>query len=191
MEAKDRYLAPLLAGYPHGKYEARAKEYLDRIEMAEAEKQLKLHAKRGKPDTEAERLYADAQRYEEFGDALTAYEKYKSIPEIVAAEGKDRPFVLLAQKRAKELVNESEPSHARLALIQARLDDADKLEQEGERMKARKIWSSIVTLYGDNRELQPLVDRAQQALSGEEKPAPKAGDDAPQASPSPQAGPRT
>lgn len=168
-EARDRYLEPLLARYPQGEYAAAAQDYIDRIEMSKAETRLKLHAKRGKYETEAERLYADAQHYEEFGDALTAYEKYKSIPEVVSAEGKDRPFVLLAEKRAKELVNQSGPSNTRLALIQARLDDADQLDKEGNRMEARKIWSSIVTLYHGNRELEPLVERAQQGLAGEKK----------------------
>jgi hypothetical protein len=169
-EAHDKYLAPLLARYPHGEYESRAREYIDRIEMAQAEKRLKLHAKRGKADCEAERLYANAQVYEDFGDALTAYEKYKSIPNVVAAVGKDRPFVMLAEKRAKELISQSEPSNAVVTLIQSRLDDADQLEKEGNRMDARKIWNSIVTLYGDNRELQPLVEKAQAKLAGEKKP---------------------
>ena len=168
-QAREKYLEPLLNRYPQGKYTAAAQDYIDRIEMAQAEKRLKMHAKRGKPDTEAERLYADAQRYEEFGDALTAYDKYKSIPEVVAAAGKERPFVLLAEKRAKELVTQSEPN-ARFALLKGRLDEADQLEQEGKRMEARKIWNSIVTLYRGNRELEPLVERAQQGLSGEKKP---------------------
>lgn len=167
-EAREKYLDKLLTRYPHGEYESRAKEFIDKIEMAQAEKRLKLHAKRGGADSEAERLYADAKRYEEFGDALMAYDKYSSIPDIVKAEGKERPFVLLAQKRATELMNQ--PSSGRAALIQSRLDDADQLEQDGHRMDARKIWNSIVTLYGDNRELQPLVEKAQEKLTGQ-KPA--------------------
>jgi hypothetical protein len=168
-EARDKYLGPLLARYPHGEYESRAREHIDRIEMAEAEKRLKLHAKRGKAECEAERLYADAQRYEDFGDALTAYDKYKSIPNVVAATGQDRPFVMLAEKRAKELIGQSETRNARVDLIKSRLDNADQLEKEGKRMDARNIWNSIVTLYGDNRELQPLVEEAQAKLAGEKK----------------------
>ncbi|HVA50600.1 MAG TPA: serine/threonine-protein kinase [Pirellulales bacterium] len=187
-EARDKYLDALLARYPKGAYESRAKEYIDRIEMAQAEKRLRMHEKRHfQPDGEGERLYAAALDYEQFGDRLTALDKYQSIVKLVPAEGRDRPFVKLAEKRARELMNQSEPADTRLTLIQARLDDADKLEQEGKRMEARKIWSSIVTLYGDNRELEPLVERAQQGLSGE-KPAAKARGDAPQASPSPEAG---
>jgi hypothetical protein len=64
----------------------------------------------------------------------------------------------------------------RLALVDARLNDADQLEAEGQRMQARKIWSSIVALYGDNRELQPQVERAQALLSGDAAPPDMAND---------------
>jgi serine/threonine protein kinase len=168
--ARKNFIEPMLERFPQGEHAAWGKEQIDRIEMAEAEKRLKLHAKRGGADSEAERLYTDAKRYEEFGDALTAYDKYKSIPDVVKAEGKERPFVLLARKRAQELMSQSESSNARVTLIQSRLDDADQLEQDGRRMDARKIWNSIVTLYADNRELQPLVEKAQEKLTGP-KPA--------------------
>ena len=167
--AREKFLEPMLERFPRGAHATWANDQIDKIEMAQAEKRLKLHAKRGaKPDGEGERLYADAARFEEFGDRLTAYDKYKSIADIVPAAGKDRPFVKLAEKRAKELIDQSKSEDARLALIQGRLDDADQLEANGKRMEARKIWSSIVTLYGDNRELEPLVKRAQQRLAGEE-----------------------
>jgi eukaryotic-like serine/threonine-protein kinase len=172
-EARDKYLEPLLARFPDGQHRAWARDQIDRIEMAKAEQRLKTHERRGfKPDTEAERLYAHAKRYEdEFNDRLTAYDNYKSIPNVVKAEGKDRPYVLLAEKRARELISQSHLEDTRLALIQSRLDDADQLEKEGKRMEARKIWNSIVTLYGDNREIAPLVDKAQEKLTGEKKPA--------------------
>ena len=177
-QARDKYLDPLLERYPHGEYAARAREYIDRIDMAQAEKRLKLHAKRGvKPESEGERLFGDALHYEDFGDRLTALEKYRSIPTMLPAEGKDRPFVKLAEKRAAELMKESESVDARLALINKKLDEADNLEAESNRVGARNIWTSIVRLYGDNRELQPLVERAQQRLSGDDKSSGKSESD--------------
>ncbi|HET6880971.1 MAG TPA: hypothetical protein VFI31_12490, partial [Pirellulales bacterium] len=168
--ARESYLEPMLKRFPQGQHTAWAKDQIDRIEMAKAEQRLKMHERRGfKPETEGESLYASAKRYEdEFNDRLTAYDKYKSIPDIVSAEGKDRPYVLLATKRAKELMDQAGSKDARRALIQSRLDDADQLEKDGKRMEARKIWNSVVTLYADNRELEPLVARAQKRLAGEE-----------------------
>lgn len=167
--AREKFLEPMLDRFPNGPHAAWAREQIDKIEMAQAEKRLKLHAKRGtQADGEGERLYADAARYEEFGDRLTAYEKFKSIPDIVPAEGNDRPFVKLAEKRAKELMAQSKAGDARLALIEGRLDDANQLEANGKRMEARRIWSSIVTLYRDNREFETQVERAQKRLAGEE-----------------------
>lgn len=175
--AREKYLEPLLERFPQGQHAAWAREQTDKIEMAKAEGRLRVHERRGfKPDSEGERLYANAKRYEdEFNDRLTAYEKYKSIAEILSPEGKDRPFVLLAKKRSNELMNRSGSADERLAIIQRRLDDAEALEADGKRMEARKIWTSIVTLYGDNRELEPLIERAQKRLAGDEPEPEKSG----------------
>lgn len=165
--ARDSYIEPLLRRFPKSQHAAQAQAWIDQMEMAAAEKRLVAHEKFGKYDTEAERLYADARRYEQFGDRVTALEKYQSIPQLIEAQGKERPFVKLAERRASELLSQTDALGDRLALVEGRLDDADRLDAEGRRMEARKIWNSIVTLYGDNRELQSQVERAQQRLSGE------------------------
>lgn len=170
-QARDSYLQPLLERFPESEHAPQAQAWIDQIEMAGAEKRLAAHEKFGKYDTEGERLYADARRYEQFGDRVTALEKYQSIPHLIQAEGKERPFVKLAERRARELLAQTDDLGDRLALVETRLDDADRLEAEGKRMEARKIWNSVVTLYGDNRELQLQVERAQQRLSGEEPAA--------------------
>lgn len=166
-QARDSYIEPLLARFPESRHAAQARAWIDQMEMAAAEKRLVAHEKFGKYDTEAERLYADARRYEQFGDRVTALEKYQSIPQLIEGQGKERPFVKLAERRASELLSQTDALGDRLALVEGRLDDADRFDAEGRRMEARKIWNSIVTLYGDNRELQSQVERAQQRLSGE------------------------
>lgn len=179
-QARENYLEPLLKRFPDSKHAPQARTWIDQIEMAAAERRLTMHEKFGNYDTEAERLYADARRYEQFGDRVTALEKYRSIPQLIQAEGKERPYVKLAERRASELLSRTDALGDRLALVEARLDDADRLETDGKRMEARKIWNSIVTLYGDNRELQPQVERAQQRLSGEQpKSASKDADTTP------------
>lgn len=165
--ARDSYIEPLLRRFPESQHAAQAQAWIDQMEMAAAEKRLVAHEKFGKYDTEAERLYADARRYEQFGDRVTALEKYQSIPQLIDATGKERPFVKLAERRASQLLSQIDALGDRLALVEGRLDDADRLDADGRRMEARKIWNSIVTLYGDNRELQSQVERAQQRLSGE------------------------
>ena len=166
-QARENYLEPLLERFPDSAHAPQARAWIDQIDMAGAERRLTMHEKMGNYDTEAERLYADARRFEQFGDRVSALEKYQSIPQLIQAEGKERPYVKLAERRASELLSKTDELGDRLALVEARLDDADRLETEGKRMEARKIWNSIVTLYGDNRELQPQVERAQQRLSGE------------------------
>ena len=42
---------------------------------------------------------------------------------------------------------------------------ADQLADDGKLVDARKIWNSIVTLYGDNREMAAQVEQAQSRLN--------------------------
>jgi len=83
-------------------------------------------------------------------------------------EGNERPFVNLARRQIAALTGKTDLSGDRAAFLEARLNDADKLEEEGKIVEARSLWSSIVTLYGDNRELLPLVKRAQQRLADDD-----------------------
>lgn len=172
----------LLEKYPHSTHAAEARDYIDQVEMAKAERRLSARAKHGgKPESEGERLYADAWRYEQFGDRVTALEKYQGIVQLLAPEGKtlglddkDRPFVNLARRQMKQLLSlEQNLPEDRLKLVEARLADADQLEAEGKRMQARKIWSSVAALYGDNQEFKTQVERAQALLSGDAAPPDK------------------
>jgi eukaryotic-like serine/threonine-protein kinase len=183
--AAEETFRTLLEKYPHTAHAAEARDYIDQVEMGKAERRLSARARRGSPpESEGERLYADAWRFEQFGDRVTALEKYQGIIQLLSPEDKqldlddkDRPFVNLARRQIKQLLGQEQTlPEDRLALVDARLNDADQLEAEGQRMQARKIWSSIVALYGDNRELQPQVERAQALLSGDAAPPDMAND---------------
>jgi len=49
-------------------------------------------------------------------------------------------------------------------IVSAKLKEADALMADNQVIEARKIWYSLVELYGDNSELKPLIDQAQQQL---------------------------
>ena len=51
------------------------------------------------PAHEGERLYCKALRFEQFGDRLTALDKYQGMVSVLKPEGDDRPFVLLARRQ--------------------------------------------------------------------------------------------
>lgn len=169
--ADDRFNAErtgvaLLEGFPKGDHAAQAQHYLESIEMQKAERRLLADLEHGrKPETEGSRLYAEAWGYEQFGDHVTALEKYQSIVNLMKGNDEERPYVNLAKRQVSSLMSQSSGAQDRAKFIESRLKDAEDQYEQGETLEAHKIWNSIVTLYGDNRELRPLVERAQKRLS--------------------------
>lgn len=167
--ARDYYLKPLLARSPSGEFATRAQAHLDAIDMDQAEARLRTNTRLGgKPKSEGERLYAEALSFEQFGDRLTALDKYQSLVNLLEESGPDRPYMQLARRQMAKLMQDSESADERAELIKGRLAKAEELAAKGEAVEARKIWQSIVSLYGNNRELQTLVEQAQSRLSPKE-----------------------
>jgi hypothetical protein len=174
-EAEDAYLKPLLARFPNSEYAAKAKEHLDTIAMHQAQQHAKTLQRLGRtPARESERLFSEAMRYEQFGDRLTALDKYQGIVAVIPPEGEDRPFVLLA-KRQIAAINEdkSETAEAREAFVRNKLAEATKLQEQGKLLDARKIWYGLESLYGSNAELSPLIDQARAKLKEGQEEHPK------------------
>jgi hypothetical protein len=174
MAADDRFNAErtgvaLLDRFPDGAHASQAQQYLDSMEMEKAERRLLADLEHGrKPETEGSRLYAEAWGYEQFGDHVTALEKYQSIVNLMKGKDEERPYVNLAKRQVNSLMSQSSGAQDRAKFIESRLKDAEEQYDEGETLEAHKIWNSIVTLYGDNRELRPLVERAQKRLSSDD-----------------------
>jgi serine/threonine protein kinase len=172
-QAKDRYLVPMLKEFPNGKHRDAAQAYIDQVDMANAEKGMRLRARVGlEPRSEGERLYAEASRFEKFGDRITALEQYESMIHLLADKESERPYVNLA-RRQKQLIEKTGEARDRARFIQERMDMAEELAAKGERIEARKIWSSIVQLYENNREFASFVAEAQARIEG--KPAGEVG----------------
>lgn len=168
-QAKNSYLLPMLKRFPDGEHSAWAAEQVDAIEMIEAEHALAVKVKRNLPlRDEGERLYAEAQRFEQFGDKATALDKYKSMETLLGDNPKYRPFVNLARRQIGQIRSRPDAEGEAAQIVQRRLDDADKLAQLGNIIGARDIWYSVIELYGDNTDVGPLVRIAQQRLIGTE-----------------------
>ena len=173
-EAEDSYLKPLIARFPESEYVPKAQEHLDTIAMHQAQQHAKTLQRLGRtPSRESERLFTEAMRYEQFGDRLTALDKYQGIVAVISPEGEDRPFVLLAKQRVAAITQDkSESAEARETFIRDKLAEARALADEGKRLEARKIWYGLESLYGNNAELAPLIDEARTRLK-EGKAAPE------------------
>lgn len=164
-DARDKYLLALVERFPNTEDADWAQEQLDTIEMNNAERKMERNAQRGRvPENEGEIRYQEARRYERFGDRITAYEKYKSIVNLMKDEEKERPFVNLARRQIRE-IERNPMSYTELQkFLTTKLDEADKLSDQGNVIESTKIWESIVNLYNGNQELKTIVEKAQSKL---------------------------
>lgn len=165
-DAYDKYLKPLQQKFPQGKYADQVQQYVDQVEMHQAERRARATAKTGRdPNSEAERLFLEADRYEKFGDRISALEKYESMVVLLKDREQDRAFVMLAKKRIQEIEAAGGDPVDRVQMVDQSLARADELAQQGKTIEARTIWNSIMTLYAGNQELEVQVRQARQRLS--------------------------
>lgn len=167
-EAQEKYLDQLMTRFPDGKHADKVREWNDRVEVVRAESAINSYKKvGGDPKSEAARLFIEGSRYEDFGDRVSALEKYKAMVELFKdREGEDRRFVLLARRQIAQIESNADKSMDRVKIIQEVLDQADKEYSEGKVISARKTWDSVWLLYGDKREFDALTKRARRRLSG-------------------------
>lgn len=171
-QAKSNYLEPLLKKYPEGVHSDWAQEQIDRVEMIQAEHTLNVKIKRNLPlKNEGERLYAEANEYQRFGDTASALDMYRSMETLLGDEPYYRPYVNLARRQIAKIQREGVDADEAAGIIQAKLDQAEKLMAAGKAIAARQIWYSVIELYGNNENVGPLVARAQERLVGNEKPS--------------------
>lgn len=164
-DARDKYLYEILERFPNGETAIWANEQLELIEMENAEAKLQSNRRFSRePSSEGERKYAEANRYELFGDRVTALEQYKGIVSLLKDEKKERAFVNLARRQI-EKIESNPPSFEELRkFLKERLDKADSLYADGDAIGAKQIWEGIVSLYNGNKEMLPIVEQASAKL---------------------------
>jgi hypothetical protein len=168
-QAKVHYLQPMLKRFPQGDHASWAVEQLARVEMLQAEHALTVKQNRNLPLTnEGERLYAEASQFERFGDKVAALDHYRSMETLLGDDPEYRPYVDLARRQIALIESLGVDQDEATAIIQDKLDEAEVLYESGKVIAARKIWYSVVELYGNNQNAAPLVAKAQERL---ERPA--------------------
>jgi hypothetical protein len=166
-EARRVYFQPLMKKYPDGEFAKKARVHIDRIEMYEAEQFALSHLRYGrKPKFEAERQFIEAYKFEQFGDRVTAHDKYTSIVELFGKRKKDRAYVNLANKHLADLEKVGVSSGDRVAIVNEAMAEAERLFAAGEVLAANKKWRSITKLYATEKEFAPQVEQAQARLDG-------------------------
>lgn len=163
VDAKNKYLPELLLRFPKGKYAAESQALLDKAEMYFAEQQARNRGSRA-PRSEGERLFIEADRFEVFGDRISALEIYDSVIDLLSNRPEERVYVLLAERQRKKIMESGGEKQDRVNIIEEALARADEQANQGKVFDARMTWNNIVTLYATNQELQPLVQRARERL---------------------------
>ncbi|MBI1312716.1 protein kinase [bacterium] len=162
-DAIRKFLDPMLARFPEGRHASEAREFIRRFEVGRLMRRLTTFKN---PKTEAERLFLDAWQFEEFGDRVSALEKYRAMETLLAGREGQETFVDLAKARIAEIESSAEKAVSRIELVNSELAEADRARREGNRLRAEAIWNSIISLYAGNEELQPQVDYARARLRG-------------------------
>jgi eukaryotic-like serine/threonine-protein kinase len=165
-DARDKYLYAILERFPNGSTAEWAQTQLDEIEMRNAEFKIQNNRRFGRePSSEGERKYSEANRYELFGDRVTALEQYQGIVSLLKDEEKERPFVNLARRQIAKIQSNPPSVDELRKFLKDKLDQADKMMGKGDVVGAKQIWDGIVNLYNGNKEMLPIVEQAQARLS--------------------------
>ncbi|MFQ5734073.1 MAG: serine/threonine protein kinase [Planctomycetaceae bacterium] len=168
-EARTNYFEPLMERDPDGRYAKEVAAYLFDIRTdalrRQAEKRIRRKLSGRSP---GEKLYMNARIAEIDGDRALALDRYKRLIPLVGDDEKDRPYVKLAQRRREAIFGGSKG--AMTEMVQHALKRADTHIARGETIKARELWNAIVSEFGENQELAPLVDKAREKLAGKKSP---------------------
>jgi len=165
--AQEQYLKPLLERFPETTHAEEIQTFEDRYAMHHAKERINNLSRFGRqPKTEAERSYAVAWEHERFGDRLTAWKKYEALVNLFkeGSEEYDQAFVQLAQRQIERIKSDQKTSADQIAFLEEHLEQAGAHVEAGRLMQARRILDSVISLYADNRELRPLVERAREQL---------------------------
>jgi serine/threonine protein kinase len=156
--AKEQYLDELIERFPETKYRDEISKFEDRMALNRAIERVKNLDRFGRsPQSDAERLYAEGWRAERFDDAPTARRRYEEV--LAKADVKDidqRAYATLARRGIDRIKSAS--------AAQVKLDRAAQLVRDGQTSQARQVLDDIVTLYGNDADLAPLVEQARQRL---------------------------
>lgn len=178
-DAVKLYLEPMLGRFPDGKHADQARTFIDHVEVSRLKRRLINSARLNMdPDSEPERLFMEAWRFEQFGDRITALDQYRSmvvllkvkenaLGESAPDESDNRYYIQLAQSQIADIEATVDTSGDRITFVNSLLLQADEYLTSGRLVEAQKIWNSIIALYSSNQEFTPQLKYARVRLRGD------------------------
>jgi hypothetical protein len=84
---------------------------------------------------------------------------------LLKNEEKESAFVNLARRQIAKILASPPDADELRRFLQDKLEEADRKFRADEVLAAKQIWEGVVNLYGGNKEMVSLVERAQNRLS--------------------------
>lgn len=160
-DARRRYIYSMLERFPDGEHADEGREWLLKIDTKDLERQIERRIKKGdEPENEPERLYMLAWDYEQFGDRLSAVEKYEAIRTLLRGNEAQQAYSNLAAQRISAIKASVGEEDKRLTFVEEQIAAGDSLFLDGKKLEARNKWESIVRLYKEDPEFEFQVARA-------------------------------
>jgi len=169
LRARDDYFEPLVTADPAA-WEEKAAPYLAEIERYEARRELKrpgLLRKKPSAASEPERVLLLARHYYDLGDYPRAERTLVALKALVRDDPRQDDVRHAVDALLEELRGRERLDPDRAAFLQASLDRAQKLADEGRPSEARAIWTSIIELYGSDPDAAREVEMARNRLNKE------------------------
>ncbi|MCH8903835.1 MAG: serine/threonine protein kinase, partial [Bacteroidetes bacterium] len=166
--ARDEFFHPLLKSDPD-RWKAKVEPYLLDIERYELMRSLKNQTRKrlrrdSAPKGEVLRILRLALYHSDMGDVFRAQRMLSALGTLIEHDPKHQELYQLSQKLLEELRSEQVTNPQRDSMLTTAMEHADNLAEEGKLTEARKIWESVLELYGDDPGAEELVDRARDAL---------------------------
>ena len=164
--ARDVYLRQLLDRFPDGQNSEWAGEQLAWVNAREHERRLERDNRLNRRSKwkDADRQYWAAREFEEFGDLLSAVDKYRAVKSVYSEEDEQAPVVYLAEEGLARIAEKGRSGSKLQDLVARKLEEAEKAYDQARILEAREIWESIIELYSTNDELAPQVTQAQERV---------------------------
>ena len=164
-DAKMHPLRQILVRFPDGEHASWAREQIDHIDVVLFLHQLSIKIKNNLPiQNQGEMLHKQAQEYVSIGDISEALDKYRSMITVFGDDSEYKVAVNAAKYQIGVLEKSGVGVSEASKIVAKRLDEADELLAANRVVQARKIWYSLIELYGGNSDLDPLIARAQERL---------------------------
>lgn len=153
--------------FPESAHNAELDAFQDGVADGEAMVKVKnLHRFSSLPSSEAQGLFAQGMKRQQFGDLMSAWELYEQTIEAVPADAPRElaAYRRLAQKGIAEIKASPDAKRSLVQMADAKLAEADELIAAKEILQAKVLLSDFVDLYAGNKELREQVSAARGKL---------------------------